>query len=278
MLSRLSTSVVTGLAFAAVGGSAVADITPSDPFLRINVNSGAYVGWFNVDLSSADVQALPGAAYLYTLPVAGDFVYDNNDAGMALAQINELSVLVYSPEAAGFGLITDPEYRVNLNFNVTNLLGTTATINMFSTSIAFPGVTDWAGAASASFSATDTNLDGNLDVVGQFANGNMWQASYNGGTDFATILQGGSSNVFADTIGGFENFPFDADPLDGILPNPQYVPIPGMISSMMTKYSFSVTSGDSVAGTSTFVIVPTPGAAVLLALGGVAFSARRRGR
>ncbi len=265
MLARLSPTIVAGLAVAAAGGSAMAAITPSNPLIHVDFTAGALNGFVDIDLSDINVQSIPGTAYFYPGVPAPFTIFDTANPLQAIAQ-GTVGILAYSPDYAMIGPPgTDPEYRIDLNFSIESLAGVAGVANVVSSNVAFPGISGATGVVSTSFSATDSNADGSLAVVGQFAGANMWNASYNGGTPFATILQGGSSAIVGDTV-------------VGAVPAGAPGAIPGTVSSMATAYSFSVTAGDSVSGTSTFIIVPTPGAAALIAFGSVAYASRRRSR
>lgn len=117
--------------------------------------------------------------------------------------------------------------------------------------------------ASASAAVTLTSIPP-ATMTGQFgANEKAFQASYNGGTVFANMVDslalpapGPNSDTNADVIG--------ATPLG--------VPV----TSMMSSFKFELSANALGSGTSAFVIVPEPATAALLAAGGLMMLRRRR--
>jgi hypothetical protein len=92
-----------------------------------------------------------------------------------------------------------------------------------------------------------------------------YEANYNGlapaGTNFAAFIPGlvvatpGGSNATSDGTGGF-------------------LPIAGAVSSMSSRFAFTLSAHDSASGTSSFVVVPEPASLALVLAGVLAF--RRR--
>lgn len=175
--------------------------------------------------------------------------------GTTLAILDSASILA----------IEDPV--VSVNFSVTAGAVQTA-FDITSTQLNFGALSDSVtGHASASFTANDDSGDGFVQVspIGVFPNNKLYAARYNNtgtldGTDFGGGLLNGQTGQFI--VGDAGNVPLQA--------------IPGVITNMQAGFQFSLSSGDQAAGTSTFTIIPAPGAAALLGLGGLLASRRRR--
>lgn len=158
-----------------------------------------------------------------------------------------------------FGFFADPV--VTLFFDVTAGNSLTS-FQIMSGVLNFPAIVN--GQAKASSAVTITDNDGNgVTMTGSEAGGNMYRAAYNGqpGTTFATLNGGPISAGMWDSS--------DSNATQG------FQVIPGAVTSIWAEYAFKLSAHDSASATSTFVIIPSPGAA---ALGGLALIASRRRR
>ncbi len=167
-----------------------------------------------------------------------------------------------------FGWIFDPV--VTANFNVSSgLTNTTFTIN--SSFLSFPTIPGAVGVASAFIGVTDSASglgSGTVTLAGLQPGGTAFSARYNGNTQtFVNLITGGTVGV---TPGGSVSF-VGANPAF-----PNYEPLGSSASDMQSQFRFTLSAFDRAAGTSTFEIIPAPGAAALLGLGGLLAARRRR--
>ncbi len=162
-------------------------------------------------------------------------------------------------ENCHFGFFADPVVTLFFDVQAGNAL-TTFTIQ--SGLLSFPSIVNGQAKATSAVTVTDNNGNG-VTMTGLEAGGTMYRAAYNGqpGTTFAT-LNGGPI-----TAGGFDSASSNA--------SQGFQLVPGSVSSIWAEYSFKLSARDSASATSTFVIIPTPGA---MALGGLALVAMRRRR
>jgi hypothetical protein len=131
-----------------------------------------------------------------------------------------------------------------------------------STTIVFAPINAQA-TASAQIGATDILGDGVI-VTGGYAGATKgYQATYNGGT------------VFANLVNNFVGGPFSSPvSSEGNPPGGGFVGI-GVASSMQACYDFTVSGSDQASGTSTYVIIPEPSSLALIGLGLLAGLRRR---
>jgi hypothetical protein len=236
-------AAAAGLVFAA---SAQASFTVLLEVRAENADTGALLGEVNQVVTVVDGQH----EYHWSLP-----------APMALgsATLNGLS----------FDLFSDPV--VGSNFNVSSgVTNTTFTIN--SAIVSFADIADL-GRASAFIGVTDSatfGTPGQVVMTGLQPGGNAFQARYNAGnTPFSNLVGSTTFNDpshpgFSDSLVGFSD------------PGNNFTPLGGFANSINSQFKFSLTSFDRASGTSTFEVIPAPGAAALLALGGLATARRRR--
>lgn len=168
-----------------------------------------------------------------------------------------------------FGWLADPQ--VTANFNVAaGISNTTFTVN--SSFLSFGTINPAVGYATAAIGITDSSFAGDIGSItltGLQPGARAFSARYNG-----------SSQTFADLIAGgsFSVAPGGSQALTGNNASfPGYDPVPGgSASDMQSQFKFSLSRFDRAVGTSTFEIVPAPGAAALLGLGGLIIGRRRR--
>lgn len=158
-----------------------------------------------------------------------------------------------------FGFYADPV--VTLFFDVQAGAALT-TFTIQSGVLNFPNIVNGQAKATSAVTVTDNNGNG-VTMTGLESGGNMYRAAYNGqpGTTFAT-LNGGPINA-----GGYDTASNNA--------SLGFQLVPGAVSSIWAEYAFKLSAHDSASATSTFVLLPTPGA---LSLAGLAVFASRRRR
>lgn len=166
-----------------------------------------------------------------------------------------------------FDLHHDPV--VGSNFNVTSgPVNTVFTIN--SAIVNFAEDCDL-GRATAFIGVTDSatfGTPGNVVLTGLQPGGNAFQARYNAAnTAFANLIPG---LVYNGAGGGSTAFTGQSDPLNN------FISLGGIANSINSQFKFSLSAFDRASGTSTFEVIPAPGSAALLALGGLAAARRRR--
>lgn len=160
--------------------------------------------------------------------------------------------------------VADPV--VNLNFAVT--AGAVPTI--FTITSGLLGFAPINGEARATASVTLTESDENTaSITGNLPGNALYVANFGalpGGVPFTFLL--GNDFVGVPTTGSTQN---------GATPGVGYLPV-GIVSSMQSQFSFTLSPNDQASGTSSFVVrlIPTPGAAALLGLGTLMAGRRRR--
>lgn len=148
-------------------------------------------------------------------------------------------------------------------FNFGGSTGGVATVfTVTSATLTFGALLNPTGYASSGLTLTDNNSGGGASMIGYHAGGNAYKAVYNGASVFAS--QTASFNV-VNPNGTLTN----GGNLLGVV-------IPGAVASMQAQWNFEVSADDSFGATSTWVVVPAPGAMGLLGLGGLLIARRRR--
>ncbi len=248
-------------ALVVAGLSVSANASVSDPALIIYAQAGANVDTFTVPLALLGAGSEVGSLQ-YTLPVP---LFLPN-TGTWVRNLN----LSYVPENA----LPVQENLISLGFTLwtgdatTNFTISTGTFGLAQNAVIARG--------SANVGITD----GNQNI---FPNGLVSYVPSNGGfltqtnggfgpapayaplgTPFALLGPGAMSTGFGSISGG-NNVP------NGLLG------VPG--TDMSAQWRFSLTGGDQIGVTSTFFsssIIPAPGAAAILAIGGLVATRRRR--
>lgn len=177
-------------------------------------------------------------------------------------------------EDQGFriGIREDP--MVVANFNVAaGIMNTNFTITSSLVS-GFGTILNGEAIASAAISVTDSATFGDrgfVSLTGLQPGSNAYSARFN---NLATPV------TFVDLIssGSFSGIPAGSTRVfDGASVGfPLYQSVPGAVTDIQSQFSFTLSRFDRAAGTSTFEIIPAPGAVGLLALGGLIAGRRRR--
>lgn len=157
---------------------------------------------------------------------------------------------------------------VSLTFNVA--AGASNTLFSFDSAlVSFSTIGNLQAVASAAITVTESGLfrDGAATIQGGFSN-NAFQARIdNGAFTYASLINSGTlpiavngSNVFSGETA------LTLQPVVGYT----------TASSISSHFSFVLSARDRAAGTSTFEIIPAPGAFSLIAAGGLLAARRRR--
>lgn len=159
--------------------------------------------------------------------------------------------------------VSDP--IVNLNFSVQAGAMTT-NIMIASALLTFPTISNAQGAASASYSVTDTNGNGaTLTGVGDpMGSQGGYLAQYNG---WAGMLPNPAGTTFAEVHQVINAGAFQTQTANANVPGVGLQNIPGPVSDMSSLVSFTLTPFDLASGTTNWVIVPEPASLALVALG-----------
>jgi len=248
--TAFATFSLAGLANAAIIGDA----------LVIRAESGTNVDTFIVPQASL-AEGPPGVFVFTGVPLLdpGD---GSNDTGTVFANLN----LTFRPQTVG------PNNTVGLNYSLTTGPGTT--VFTFSTGqYVFGGLPAQSGSGSASVNVINANADAGVTYAGLQGGGGFLMQTDGGFGAAPTYTPAG---LLFDVFGpaGLTN-PTNANGLDFAFPTF----LGGPRTSMSTQWRFSLTGGDQVAVVSTFntnSVIPAPGAAALLAFGGMVLSRRRR--
>lgn len=165
-------------------------------------------------------------------------------------------------DAASFVYIGDPQ--VNFDFTVT-AGAAVVEITVSSALLSFTTINSASGFATASLSFIDDGL-GAATLTGLGPGGAAYVSQYNGfvpgGTAFANLLTTPLSGTSSDT---------DEFPLGG-----GFAAIGVPVFDMSAQFHFSLSANDQAIGSSSFEIIPAPGALGLLAIGLIGTRRRRR--
>lgn len=170
------------------------------------------------------------------------------------------------------GIREDP--MVVANFNVAaGIMNTNFTITSSLVS-GFGTIVNGEAIASAAISVTDSATFGDVGFVsltGLQPGSNAFSARFNNLSTPVTFVDLISSGSFAGIPAGSTRV------FDGASAGfPLYQPVSGSVTDIQSQFSFTLSRFDRAAGTSTFEIIPAPGAVGLLALGGLIVGRRRR--
>jgi len=232
---------------AAVSSSAMADF--SDPFIRVTATNASGTGSFLVALGDVTINP-DGSAFFATA------LTTINDGPTTIATITQLNTLV-RPQSGGLPNLISLGFTFRAGSSDT-------TFTVESTLFGINPIIEEAGRTSAGVTITDQNGDG-VSFSGNGADSRAFTTLYNGNT-FANLI-----DSFSDGPAGSETRN-DSNPGGGV-----YTALPN-VDNMSARWDFTLSATDQVGVTSVWEVVPTPGAASLLALGGLVAARRRRTR
>lgn len=226
----------------------------SDPFIVVTATNASGSGTFSVPL--IDTTPGPNGSVSYSLAAPFDIM----DGLNVIGTITQLTSSVL-PLAGGL------PNSINLSF--TFLAGTSDTRFVVDTALlCIDPIFDEAARATAGFSITDSNGNG-VTSTGNYAGGAHYTARYNGvapgGTTFANLIAGPVSAGAGDTT-----TVSDRSPLAG------FTPLGADVDDMSAQWDFTLTPGDQIGVTSSYFLVPSPGALSIMGLAGFGFIRRSR--
>lgn len=150
---------------------------------------------------------------------------------------------------------------VNLNFNVSAGFANTA-FALSAAPVAFPAFATATGLASATVGLTASSNPLSAPGATFSPDGaGAYQANYSGG-----------GSVFADLFGAALSIPSGSDTFTENFAGALF----GSVGDIGAEWNFTLSARDQASGVSTFTVVPAPGAAALLGLGGLMAARRRR--
>ncbi len=243
------------LCFAAAGAlsiGAAANAGITDPFIFIRATNGSGTGTLTIPV----VDATPGPNGSFSFSLAAPF--DIMDGPNVIGTVTQLN----SSVRPTFG--TQPN-TITLSF--TFFAGASDTrFEVDSNLFAIDPLLDEAARATAAITVTDSNGNG-VTSTGGGAGGAHYTAQYNGqpGTAFASLLVG---PVTAGN--GQSNTADDRAPATG------FTALGTDVTDMSARWDFTLSAGDQVGGTSSYFLVPAPGAIALLGLAGLTMGRRNR--
>jgi hypothetical protein len=253
-MTRGTTKIVAAVVVGLILGSLMPSTAWASVIGEVTVNiydlSGNKLGWAKFDLP-AQAQG-KGPSWSWSLDGSCDIL----DAGSnVLATITQLSCAY------------DEDPAVALDFAV--VAGASPTVfEITSSTVGFAALTNPDAYATSAITVTDRNGNG-ASATGMLNGGTKsYEAVYNGATTWASLITAVTAPAFSSNT-GFERRP----------PATQWETINDTLTSIQSKYKFTLTAGDSASGTSYFEVVPEPMTLTLLSLGAVAtFISRRRNR
>lgn len=250
MTTKLSALYVAGAGVLAMNAVASASIT--DPYIFVRATNASGTGTLSIPV--ADATPGPNGSFSFSLLAPVDIMSGPN----VIATVTQLNSTVRPI----FG--TQP-HTITLSF--TFLSGDSATrFEVDSTLMTFDNdLLDEAARATAGITITDSGTDG-VTSTGNGPNGTHYNARVNGqpGTTFANLLTGPFTAGSGQTA-----IADDRSPGAGFTPM-------GNVDDMSARWDFTLSASDQVGVTSSFFIIPTPGALALMGLAGLTMSRRNR--
>jgi len=250
MANKLSATCVA--AAGALLISAVASASITDPYVHIRATNGSGTGTFSVLI--ADTTPGPNGSFSFSLGAPVDIM----DGPNIIATISQLNSTVRPMFGAQPNTIT-------LSF--TFLSGSSATrFEVDTTVLTFDPILDEAARATAGITVTDSDNNG-VTSTGNIGNGAHYTSRYNGvpGTTFADLLIGPVSAGNGQTMTANDRSPGTG-----------FTPLGVDASDMSARWDFTLSADDQVGVTSSYFLVPAPGAIALLGLAGLTLGRRNR--
>lgn len=251
MATKLSALYVAGAGALSISAAASASIT--DPYIFIRATNGSGMGTLSIPV--ADVTPGPNGSFSFSLLAPVDIM----DGANVIATVTQLNSTV-RPIFGG------QPHTITLSF--TFLSGSSATrFEVDSTLMSFDDpILDEAARATAGITITDSDNDG-VSSNGNLPGGTHYTARYNGqpGTTFANLLTGPYTAGNGGTMTATDRSP-----------DMGFTPIGGNVDNMSARWDFTLSAGDQVGVTSSYFIIPAPGALVLVGLAGLSVARRAR--
>lgn len=220
----------------------------SDPFITVRATNASGTGTFTVPLM--DTMPGPNGSTVYSLATPFD-IMDGPNVIASLTQLN-------STVRPLMGLQPN---TVTLSF--TFFAGTSdTTFEVLSTVFSFDPIDSEAARATAGITVTDSDGNG-ASSLGAF-DGAHYRASYDGNT-FADLLANAVNAGVGDSATDD-----DRSPLAG------FTALGENADSMTAAWNFTLSANDQVGVTSSYFIIPAPGALALLGVAGLTMARRNR--
>jgi hypothetical protein len=250
MTTKLSALYVAGAGALSISAMASASIT--DPYIFVRATNGSGTGTLSIPV--ADATPGPNGSFSFSLLAPVDIM----DGPNVVATVTQLNSTVRP-------IFGNQPHTITLSF--TFLSGSSATrFEVDSTLMTFddPLLTT-AARATAGLTITDSGSDG-VSSTGNAPGGTHYTARYNGqpGTTFANLLTGPFTAGSGQTAIA-----------DDRSPGVGFTPVDGIVS-MSSRWDFTLSADDQVGVTSSFFVIPTPGALALIGLAGLTMSRRTR--
>jgi hypothetical protein len=252
MANKLSALCVAAAGALSLGAAANAGI--NDPFIFIRATNGAGTGTLTVNVADAT----PGPNGSFSFSLASPF--DIMDGPNVIASITQLNSSVRPMFGAQPNTIT-----LSFTFFAGAAAGGTH-FEVDSNLFAIDPLLDEAARATAGITVTDSGTDG-VTSTGNGAGGAHYAARINGqpGTTFANLLVGPLS-----AGSGQSNNADDRSPAAG------FTSLGTDVTDMSARWDFTLSAGDQVGVTSSYFLIPAPGAVALLGLAGLTLGRRTR--
>lgn len=230
--------------------ASAASATLTDPFIFVRATNASGTGTFAVPLG--DTMPGPNGSTVFSLGAPVDIMSGPN----VIATLTQLNSTVRP-------IMGTQPHTITLSF--TFFAGSSdTTFEVLSTVFTFDDpLMNEAGRATAGVTITDSDGDG-ASSEGTIGNGAHYRASYDANT-FADLL---AAQLTAGP--GQSNTASDRSPVNG------FSPLAGGADSMSAEWGFTLSANDQIGVTSSFFIIPAPGALALLGLGGLTMARRNR--